>query len=369
MPASSTTNPATTANAADHRDATANGGGAPRGSPATLASAPEGAFPWAREANAALPVLHAPGAWPVVRDRWERLVTTVMVPAPPERVWRALVDPDALRMWLAACHGSLEATGGEAMLDFEDGEFFLVRTRSIEPPHDGSRGELCWLWRWLGIGQATSVTWRLDPTPDGGTRVTATEEAMNPPADWQTWNGGGWPGILDQLAAHLRTGTEWRWPWRRMGPYAQVELAAPPFQAWDRLMGPEAVKFWLGRMSGMFTAGDTVKLLMGDASGTVDLVVSDIVDAGQQPPSFLPHMDFELRRPAWGNAVGGRLWIEPAGWGRSLLQVFHYGWEDLPAALQLSERRILTAFWAGAVRRATQVFMTAEMPGGPHAWS
>jgi uncharacterized protein YndB with AHSA1/START domain len=330
---------------------------------------PGDGFPWARQADAALPVLHAPGAWPIVRDRWERLVTTVMIPAPPARVWSALVDPCELRMWLAECRGSLQEVGTDVMLDFEDGEFFLVRTQSSQPAADDRGGELRWLWRWLGIGQPTSVTWRLDPAPEGGTVLTTTEEATNPPADWQTWNGGGWPGILDQLAAYLRTGAEWRWPWRRMGPYAQVELAAPPFQAWDQLMSPSAVKFWLQRMAGTLAAGDTVKILMGDASGTVQLAVSAVVDAGQQPPSFLPYLDFALRRKAWVNDVGGRLWIEPAGWGRSLLQVFHYGWEDLPAELQLSERKIVTSFWAGAMRRATQVFTTTEMPGGPHSWS
>jgi uncharacterized protein YndB with AHSA1/START domain len=321
----------------------------------------------AREADH-LPVLHMPGARTLVRDRWERLVTTIVIPAAPDVVWRALVDADALRLWLARCHGSPDELGVDCMLDFEDGEFFLLRSRVASPPADRHAGELRWTWRWLGIGQATTVSWRLERA-DGGTLVTATEEAVNPPADWQTWNGGGWPGILDQLAAYLRTGTEWRWPWRRMGPYAQVELAAPPFQAWDQLISPPAAKFWLQRMAGNITAGDTLTILMGDASGTVELIVSDLVDAGQAPPSFLPHLEFALRRKAWGNDVGGRLWIEPAGWGRSLLQVFHYGWEDLPGDLQLSERKILTSFWSGAMRRAAQLFTAPEMPGGPHSWS
>lgn len=359
MSGSSASRPPTAANTE------ANGAGAAP----SVGAAPGAAFPWARGADAALPLLHAPGARTEVRDRWERLVTTAMIAASPASVWSALVRPEALRMWLAECHGSLEEAGADVMLDFEDGEFFLARTQSIDAVVDGRGGELRWLWRWLGIGQATSVSWRLQPAADGGTVVTASEEAMNPPADWQTWNGGGWPGILDQLAAYLRTGTEWRWPWRRMGPYAQVELGAPPFQAWDQLMSAAAVKFWLQRMTGTVTAGDTVTILMGDASGTVDLAVTDVVDAGQQAPSFLPHVDFALRRKAWANDVGGRLWIEPAGWGRSVLQVFHYGWENLPADLQLSERKILTSYWAGALRRAAQLFTTPEIPGGPHSWS
>lgn len=330
-----------------------------------MAPAPEDR---AQDPGGNLPILHVPGAQTVVRDRWERLVTTVTVAAEPQRVWAALTEPAPLRLWLARCEGSLLDIGSDVVLDFEDGEFFIIRTQEATPPADGRPGALRWTWRWLGIGQAMSVSWQLDAAEGGGTVVTATEEAVNPPADWQTWNGGGWPGILDQLAAYLRTGIDWRWPWRRMGPYVQVELAAPPFQAWDQLMSPAAVKFWLQRMTGSITAGETVTILMGDASGTVQMAVSDVVDAGQSPPSFLPHVQFALRRKAWDSDVGGRLWIEPAGWGRSLLQVFHYGWEDLPADLQLSERKILTSFWAGAMRRAVQLFMMPQ-PGGPHSWS
>jgi uncharacterized protein YndB with AHSA1/START domain len=298
-------------------------------------------------------------------------VTTAVVPADVDRIWRALVDPHELQMWLGRCHGSLTEVGDDAVLDFDDGEFFLVRTQSLTPPGaDGGHAELRWLWRWLGIGQAASVTWRVDHAADVGTTVTVTEEVMNPPADWQTWNGGGWPGILDQLAHYLRTGTEWRWPWRRMGPYVQVELAASPFEAWDTLMNPQAVKFWLQRMAGDVEPGQAVTLMMGDASGVVQMAVHSVVDAGQEPPSFMPRVDFSLSRGAWGGELGGRLWIEPAGWGRSLLQVFHYGWDALaPAPSLLEERKILTSFWAGAAKRATQIFLRPGASSGPHSWT
>src|SRR6185295_19778296 len=163
-------------------------------------------------------------------------VTSIDIPADRETVWGALADPEALKLWLATCHGSLENEGRDCVLDFEDGEFFLCRPASVNPPN-----HLHYFWRWLGIGQATSVKWELQPN-GAGTRVTVTEEALNPPWDWQTWNGGGWPGILDQLAAYLRTGMEWRWPWRRMGPYAQIELPLSVYEAWDRLLSPASLK-------------------------------------------------------------------------------------------------------------------------------
>lgn len=310
-----------------------------------------------------LPPLHARPAMPLVRDRWERLVTSLNIFASPEEIWKALTEPSALRQWLALCRGSLEQTGRDCVLDFEDGEFFLCRPTAVEQSH-----RLQYVWRWLGIGQATSVTWLIDPIDDASSRVTVVEEALNPPWDWQTWNGGGWPGILDQLAAYLRTGGEWRWPWRRMGPYAQIELPVPVYEAWDRLFGPHSLKYWLLAAQGIIAPGQSLPIFMGDASGQIEMSVHEVVQPGQSPPSFLPHVTFSLSRPVWDNKVGGRLWIEPAGWGRCLLQVFHYNWENLPPGLQLSERRLLTNFWSGAMRRAGQICGPMEVPSAPHNW-
>jgi uncharacterized protein YndB with AHSA1/START domain len=316
-----------------------------------------------RATGRVIPALHSPGARPLVRDRWERLVTTIEIPAPAQQVWQALTDPAALKLWLAVCQGSIEHTDRDCVLDFEDGEFFLCRTTSADAPH-----RLQYYWRWLGIGQATLVTWQLEPS-NGGTRVTVTEDATNPPWDWQTWNGGGWPGILEQLAAYLRTGMEWRWPWRRMGPYAQIELPASVYECWDRLFSPYSLKYWLLSAHGSIAPGQTLPIFLGDASGMVDMTVHEVVQPGQSPPSFLPFVTYSLSRQSWGNQVGGRLWIEPAGWGRSLFQAFHYNWESLPSGLQLSERKILSGFWAGAMRRASQLFGFSDMQAAPHNWS
>ena len=327
-----------------------------------------------------LPPLNMPPVMTVARDRWERLVTTLDIAHPPSEVWQALTDPQRLKLWLAVCHGSIDAVGRDCTLDFEDGEFFLCRPVHVDPGK-----QLRYLWRWLGIGQATVVTWQLEAlhgssgngfsgnNGHSATRVTVVEEAMNAPWDWQTWNGGGWPGILNQLSSHLRTGTSWRWPWRRMGPYAQIELPVSLYEAWDQLFGPSGLKYWMLAMHGSLTPGASLPVMMGDASGMVELQVKEVVQPGEAPPSFLPHVTFSLRRPSWNCEVPGRIWLEPAGWGRCLLQVFHSNWENLPGPLQLSERRLVTGFWADAVQRAA---MFCGRPGAgvttataPHAWS
>lgn len=316
-----------------------------------------------RSAQHLAPPLHSATAMPLVRDRFERLVTAIHLHAPIDTVWRALTDHAALGKWLAVCHGSLEDPERDCTLDFEDGEFFFCRPIAVEPPR-----RLEYIWRWLGIGQATHVSWALDRIKKT-TKVTVTEEAVNPPFDWQTWNGGGWPGILEQLDAYLRTGTSWRWPWRRMGPYAQIELPVPFYMAWEALFSPGGLRFWMQVMHGTLGVGSPVELVLGDASGMARLTVTDLALPGERPTSFLPFADFKLTRGCWNTELNGRVWMEPAGMGRTLLQVFHQNWESLPPALQLSERKIVAAFWAGALRRAAQML---SGPGGPppapHSW-
>lgn len=307
-------------------------------------------------------------AFPVVQDRWERLVTMANVPAPASRVWEALIEPEHVREWLGICHGSWAVRGKESTLDFEDGEFFYCSTNRSTPPTAARAGTLEYLWRWVGIGPATSVTWTLTPGPDG-TLVTVVEEATNPPSDWRSWNGMGWPGILDQLAGYLRTGTNTRWPWRRMGPYLQIPLPTMPFQAWEALTSPGAIKHWMQRTAGSLAVGDVMTLMMGDASGTIQLNVTKSVDTGQEFPSYMPYVEFELRRPSWSVALGGRMWIEPAGLGKSLLQIFHYDWERLDVRDSVTERKLLTNFWVNAAGRAQMLFQPQGSPVGPHGWS
>ena len=94
------------------------------------------------------------------------------------------------------------------------------------------------------------------------------------------------------------------------------------------------------------------------------------VDTGQEFPSYMPYVEFQLRRPSWTAALGGRMWIEPAGLGESLLQIFHYGWEGLDVHDPLAERKLLTDFWVNSAARAQMVLSVQQAPpAGPHGWS
>ena len=127
-----------------------------------------------------------------------------------------------------------------------------------------------------------------------------------------------------------------------MGPYAVVELPGFAYEVWDRLFAATgALKYWLLASQETLADGQTFRVVMGDASGPMDLTVRRVVRPAEEAPSFMPAVDFALGRSAWGDGVGGRIWLEPGGLRSTILQVFLYGWENLPAGLQLQERKIL----------------------------
>ena len=103
-----------------------------------------------------------------------------------------------------------------------------------------------------------------------------------------------------------------------MGPYAVVELSVPVYESWNRLFSSFGLKSWLFTMQGNLAAQQSLTILMGDASGMVEMLLHEVVEPGQSPPSFLPYVNFSLKRHAWNSEVGGRLWLEPTGWGRSI---------------------------------------------------
>jgi uncharacterized protein YndB with AHSA1/START domain len=304
----------------------------------------------------------------IVQDRWERIVAEIDIPADLSAVWAALTTPAALQRWLAVCVGDLTKEGTDVTLDFEDGEYFYCHVRQVVPPTAHGTAELSYFWRWVGVGPATRVRWQLSATA-GGTTVLATEESFNPPSDWRSWNGNGWPGILDQLAAYLRTGRTCRWPWRRMGPYVQMELEAAPYDAWDVLSRTESLRYWLSRRTGSFTTGDTLELIMGDASGSIDMSVHRHVEPNQTFPSFLPWLEFGLKRRSWTTELNGKLYIEPAGLNRSLLEIFVDNWENVPTGADLEERKIVAEFFRASAIRARDLTSPRPAPSHPHGWS
>jgi uncharacterized protein YndB with AHSA1/START domain len=117
---------------------------------------------------------------------------------PVERVWQALTDPNALRVWLMEN-------------DFEPrvGKRFILHGRQKNEPIECEVLEIDapsrMLWSWVHNEGAppTRVEFRLDPIL-GGTRLTLSHTGEIDPV---IGSGliGGWPGKLTDLRAHLGT--------------------------------------------------------------------------------------------------------------------------------------------------------------------
>ncbi|MEU6425649.1 SRPBCC domain-containing protein [Microbispora sp. NPDC046973] len=134
--------------------------------------------------------------------------------APPHTVYRAWLDPDVLRLWLAP--GDLECVRAE--VDERVGGRYRIWQASSDRPIGGFDAQLLELvpdrrivWRWGFVGPDREagpmfdslLTVELSETAEGGTHMTLLHERLDalaaalPHVAEQI--GGGWDGVLDRL--------------------------------------------------------------------------------------------------------------------------------------------------------------------------
>lgn len=126
------------------------------------------------------------------------------LPAPPERVYEAWLDPALLARWMSPVGHAV------ATVDARVGGRFRVlmvgEGREIE--HDGRFEDLVpgrrlvFTWRSRYTGIDSLVTVDLRPLP-GGTELTLRQERL--PAGQVGPHTGGWTAMLDRLASMLGT--------------------------------------------------------------------------------------------------------------------------------------------------------------------
>lgn len=134
--------------------------------------------------------------------------TSVTVEAPPEVVFRALTEPDALEHWLATKVESDANTGGRFRYEFEfddpaqnnvqEGQYIVVDapTRLSLP------------WTFGFSPKQTTVEYALRPE-NGATRVDFTHSGFE---EGDPWDGvyerftGGWQMFLASLKSYAETG-------------------------------------------------------------------------------------------------------------------------------------------------------------------
>ncbi|MEM9411846.1 MAG: SRPBCC family protein [Planctomycetota bacterium] len=151
------------------------------------------------------------------KDNYARLVLpaklqiTRTLPAPPEKVWEFLVDPELRKMWFCAGEtGNKE--GDPFVMDFDHS-----RISKSKPPEGMNCGDPVIMqgtiltfdrphvlsYRWPGENESseTIVTIHLS-NQDGRTLLNLTHEGLSNP-DFQNGASAGWHVHLDLLCDHV----------------------------------------------------------------------------------------------------------------------------------------------------------------------
>jgi uncharacterized protein YndB with AHSA1/START domain len=139
---------------------------------------------------------------PFVPDVDPRYVITrqVTLPAPVDRVWRAISVADEIARWFPNESAELSALepGGTGMLTWKGDESFPIVIEVVEAPT-----YLAWTWgHETDAVPTTLVEWQLERTSDGGTLLTVTESGIRTPERFAD-NSQGWREELGQLLDYL----------------------------------------------------------------------------------------------------------------------------------------------------------------------
>jgi uncharacterized protein YndB with AHSA1/START domain len=121
------------------------------------------------------------------------------LPHPPEKVWRALTDPALVKAWLMST--DLVPEVGRAFTFKAEPTPWWDGIVSCEVREVQLHRRLVYTWRALPLD--TVVTWTLDETPSGGTKLRLEHSGFEPGhafdgarAGWQRMLGDALPQVL-----------------------------------------------------------------------------------------------------------------------------------------------------------------------------
>lgn len=128
---------------------------------------------------------------------------TLELSASPERVWKALTDPEELAQWFPDETEDLNVrANGGGWWRWEKHGRYAVRFEVVEPPR-----RLVWSWshepdKAIHEVPTTRVEWTLTPRAGGGTTLTVRESGFLT-EEHRKQNTEGWEHELGELRAHL----------------------------------------------------------------------------------------------------------------------------------------------------------------------
>lgn len=128
---------------------------------------------------------------------------TLELSAPPERVWRALTDPEELASWFPDETVDLDVReGGDGWWVWNEHGRYAVRFDVVEPPR-----RLVWTWAReadtpVAGSETTTVEWELVPREDSGTTLRLRESGFLT-EEAREQNVAGWKHELGELVELL----------------------------------------------------------------------------------------------------------------------------------------------------------------------
>ncbi len=118
--------------------------------------------------------------------------------APPEAAWRALVEPELVERWFTTA-SPVGNAGDPYRLDFGDSVVDGVITEIVP----GRRFAYTWSWADAEPRQETLVTWEIEATRGGGSRVILRHGGWSEAGADEVSrddHAAYWSGYLDDLA-------------------------------------------------------------------------------------------------------------------------------------------------------------------------
>jgi uncharacterized protein YndB with AHSA1/START domain len=142
-----------------------------------------------------------------VEGDWWRMRFTRRLPHPPEKVWRALTEPEHLSAWFPTDIEGERKAGASLHFVFRknEGDDFDGKMLTFEPP---TVLEFEW-------GNDDTVRFELEPTDEGTTlRFTNVFRPLGKAAR----DSAGWHHCLDNLVLHLDGATPAEDTWEKVHP-------------------------------------------------------------------------------------------------------------------------------------------------------
>jgi len=130
------------------------------------------------------------------------IVLTIETPATRDDAWAALTEPQQIAEWFTEA-SPLGDVGDVYRLDFGEGSIVEGVITLVEP---GRRFAHTWVWTDAEPSPETLVTWSIEPSDTGGSRITLTHAGwaeagvdMAIREDHEAY----WSGYLEDLEAIL----------------------------------------------------------------------------------------------------------------------------------------------------------------------